>query len=64
MAERLGLRKVNTILTSGAQAVLAGNVGCLIQIGKYLRAQRADVEVRHPVDVLWESYTGRGKNRR
>jgi glycolate oxidase iron-sulfur subunit len=62
MAERLGLRKVSNILASGAEAVLAGNVGCLIQIGKYLRAQRADVVVAHPVDVLWESYTGRHEN--
>ncbi len=58
MAERLGQRKVNNILATGADAVFAGNVGCLLQVMRYLRAQRPDIWVAHPVDALWASYRG------
>jgi glycolate oxidase iron-sulfur subunit len=58
MAERLGLRKVKNIIDTNAQAVFAGNVGCLLQIGRYLRQQRPDVWIAHPVDALWASYSG------
>jgi glycolate oxidase iron-sulfur subunit len=56
MAERLGQRKANNILDSGVGAVFAGNVGCLLQIGRYLRMRKPDLWVAHPVDALWESY--------
>jgi glycolate oxidase iron-sulfur subunit len=61
MAERLGQRKVNNILEAKPQAVFAGNVGCLLQIGRYLRPQRPDLWVAHPVDALWASYSGVGQ---
>src|SRR5262249_44572405 len=51
MAERLGQRKVKNILEPNPQAVFAGNVGCLLQIGRYLRPQRPDLWVAHPVDA-------------
>ncbi len=59
MAERLGERKARNILATGAEAVFTGNVGCLLQIGRYLRGQRPDIWVAHPIDALWASYTGR-----
>jgi glycolate oxidase iron-sulfur subunit len=58
MAERLGQRKARYILDTGAEAVFAGNVGCLLQIGRYLRKARPDIWVAHPVDALWASYSG------
>jgi glycolate oxidase iron-sulfur subunit len=58
MAERLGRRKVANLLATGAQAVFSGNVGCLLQIGRYLRPVRPDIWVAHPIDALWASYTG------
>jgi glycolate oxidase iron-sulfur subunit len=58
MAERLGERKMRHVLDTGADAVFSGNVGCLIQIGRYLRAKRPDVWVAHPIDALWASYGG------
>jgi glycolate oxidase iron-sulfur subunit len=58
MAERLGERKARHILATGAAAVFAGNVGCLLQVARYLRKQRPDVWVAHPVDALWASYRG------
>jgi glycolate oxidase iron-sulfur subunit len=58
MAGRLGERKARNILETAAEAVFAGNVGCLLQIGRYLRRRRPDVWVAHPVDALWASYSG------
>jgi glycolate oxidase iron-sulfur subunit len=59
MAARLGERKASQILATGARAVFAGNVGCLLQIGKHLRKQHPDFWVAHPIDALWASYSGR-----
>jgi glycolate oxidase iron-sulfur subunit len=58
MAERLGQRKARNILDSGADTVFTGNVGCVIQIGRYLRHLRPDIWVAHPIDALWRSYSG------
>lgn len=58
MAERLGQRKAKNILATGAEAVFTGNVGCLLQIGRYLRTERPDIWIAHPVDALWASYSG------
>src|SRR5205807_7426991 len=57
MAERLGLRKAKNLRDTGAQAVFSGNVGCLIQIGRYLRADNPSIWIAHPVDALWNSYS-------
>jgi glycolate oxidase iron-sulfur subunit len=59
MAYDLGVRKARNILATGAQALFAGNVGCLLQIGRHLRRERPDIWVAHPVDALWASYSGK-----
>lgn len=64
MAERLGQRKAKNILDTTAEAVFAGNVGCLLQIGRYLRAAKPDLWIAHPVDALWASYSGEKNARR
>jgi glycolate oxidase iron-sulfur subunit len=58
MAERLGRRKVQNILATGAAAVFTGNVGCLMQIDRHLRAMKSQVWAAHPIDALWLSYSG------
>jgi glycolate oxidase iron-sulfur subunit len=58
MAERLGKRKVENILATGAEAIFTANVGCILQIGRYLREQRPNAWVAHPIDALWASYDG------
>lgn len=60
MAERLGRRKLKNILDAGAQAVFAGNVGCLLQIGRYGRLEWPHLIVAHTMDALWASYRGDG----
>ena len=59
MAERLGQRKVGNILDAKVQAVFSGNVGCLLQMGRYLRRRRPDIWVTHLIDALWASYSGK-----
>ena len=58
MSQTLGERKAAHILATGARAVFTGNVGCLLQIYRYLRKERPDFWVAHPVDALWASYCG------
>jgi glycolate oxidase iron-sulfur subunit len=58
MAERLGERKAKNLLDTGADLILSGNVGCLMQIGRYLRTKKAGVVIAHPIDALWASYAG------
>jgi glycolate oxidase iron-sulfur subunit len=59
MAERLGRRKAGNILATGARAVFSANVGCLLQLQRYLRRQNPDLWIAHPVEALWASYSGR-----
>jgi glycolate oxidase iron-sulfur subunit len=58
MAERLGERKARNVLETGADAVFSGNVGCLIQLGRYLREKNPRLIIAHPIDALWASYSG------
>ena len=55
MADRLGERKAANIHATGARVVATGNVGCLMQITRHLKA--SGIEVLHPVDLLWRAYS-------
>jgi glycolate oxidase iron-sulfur subunit len=57
MAERLGRRKAKNLKDTKATAIFSGNVGCLIQIGRYMRKENPGLWIGHPVDALWRSYT-------
>ncbi len=59
MSHQVGQRKARNILATGAQAVFTGNVGCLLQVLRHLKALRADLWVAHPVDALWACYSGK-----
>ena len=58
MAQRLGQRKAKNIRDADVQAVFTSNVGCVLQIGRYLRCRQPGVRVAHLIDALWTSYTG------
>ncbi|MFM7148420.1 MAG: (Fe-S)-binding protein [Gemmataceae bacterium] len=58
MSEEIGKRKARHILATGAEAVFTGNVGCLLQITRYLQAEKPDFWVAHPIEALWDSYSG------
>jgi glycolate oxidase iron-sulfur subunit len=58
MAGRLSERKLKNILSTGAQVVVTGNVGCLMQIAREARQQGQRLKVVHPIDLLDLSYRG------
>jgi glycolate oxidase iron-sulfur subunit len=56
MADRLSRRKLQNILSTKAQIVLASNAGCLLQIMREIRRQRKPLVAMHPMDLLDLSY--------
>jgi glycolate oxidase iron-sulfur subunit len=56
MAQRLSERKLKNILSTGAQVVVTGNVGCIMQIAREARQQGHKLSVLHPIDLLDLSY--------
>jgi glycolate oxidase iron-sulfur subunit len=52
MAWRLGERKADAVVASGAEMVAAGNPGCILQIRAALRLRGRDLPVLHPVEIL------------
>lgn len=58
MAERLGRRKAENIVATGATALFTGNVGCLMQITRHVKRLKPGFWFAHPIDALWASYSG------
>ena len=58
MSERLGRRKIENIRAARVDAVFSSNVGCLLQMGRYLRDQEPSLWIAHVADALWASYQG------
>jgi glycolate oxidase iron-sulfur subunit len=56
IARQLGERKVQNILDSGALAVVAGNIGCLVQIRTHLAVLGQALPVWHTMQVLDRAY--------
>ena len=56
IAAQLGMRKAENIRRSGAEAVVMGNIGCMIQIRKYLSATAAPLPVYHTIELLDQAY--------
>lgn len=60
MAARLLARKVGHVESTGAQAVVTANPGCILQIQQGLRERGRDVAVLHLVEILDNAYASRG----
>jgi len=58
MADRLAKRKIENILSTGAEIALASNAGCLLQIQSEVRRRRLPLKVMHPMELLDLSYRG------
>ncbi len=58
MADRLGNRKLQNILKTGAEVVIGGNAGCALQIQAEIREAGHNIRVVHPMDLLDQSYRG------
>lgn len=57
LALRLGERKAQHVVESGADIVVTGNPGCIIQIQAALQDRAALMQVVHTVDILAQAYT-------
>jgi glycolate oxidase iron-sulfur subunit len=65
IAGELGYRKARHILSTGAQIVVTGNIGCLVQIRTYLNqiintngGTQAKLPVMHTIELLDRAYAG------
>jgi glycolate oxidase iron-sulfur subunit len=56
LAAALGERKAGNIASLEPEAVAAGNIGCLVQIGAHLRRLGRPVPVWHTLEVLDRAY--------
>jgi len=56
LADGLSRGKLENILSTGAEVVLAANAGCLLQIAREIRDAAAPVRAMHPMDLLDLSY--------
>ena len=52
IAAQLGQRKAEAILSTGAQAVVTGNIGCMTQIDSHLRRLGKPLDIFHTVELL------------
>ncbi|MEA2125692.1 MAG: glycolate oxidase iron-sulfur subunit, partial [Solirubrobacteraceae bacterium] len=56
-AAELGRAKAEKLLATGAEAIVAANPGCTLQIQAHLRELGHDLPVYHPMELLWTSLT-------
>ncbi|MGP0062164.1 MAG: (Fe-S)-binding protein [Isosphaeraceae bacterium] len=59
MSERLGRRKMDHIEATGAEMVVTGNVGCILQIARKIKERGRAMEIAHPIDLLDRAYRGK-----
>ena len=57
-AAQLGERKARNLIETGAQAIAAANPGCALQIAAHARRLGHELEVVHPMELLWRSMDG------
>jgi glycolate oxidase iron-sulfur subunit len=57
--EELGRRKAKNLLATGADAVAAGNPGCVLQIASHFEEMGRPLPVYHPMEILDASISGR-----
>jgi glycolate oxidase iron-sulfur subunit len=57
-AAELGERKARNLIDTGAEVIAAANPGCALQIAAHARRLGHDLEVVHPMELLWRSIDG------
>ena len=56
LAEKIGQRKASNILGTGAEAVAAGNIGCMVQIRTHLARLGNPLPILHTIEILDRAY--------
>ncbi len=60
-AREIGTRKVNNVLSTGAQVLASANPGCTLQIQMLLRERGIRLPAAHPIEILDASIRGSNK---
>ena len=50
--------KIDNVLAGGAEMVVTGNPGCIMQIGAGLLLRGSAIEVAHPIELIDQAYSG------
>jgi glycolate oxidase iron-sulfur subunit len=58
IADQLGRRKAEAVLSTGAEVIVTGNIGCSTQIQTHLRKLGRPLRVMHTVELLDWAYRG------
>jgi glycolate oxidase iron-sulfur subunit len=61
VAQRLGVDKARAVMSTGAEAVVTGNVGCLVQLSTYLARESRVMPVWHTMELLASAYDSASK---
>ncbi len=56
VAEQLGKRKAENILSTGCEAIAAGNIGCIVQISAHLKQLGQSLPIYHMIELLDRAY--------
>ncbi len=62
MSEKLLERKISKLRETEAEVLVAGNPGCLLQIGMGIRRYGLNIKTAHPVELLDWAYRGSVSN--
>jgi glycolate oxidase iron-sulfur subunit len=57
LAGTIGERKAKHIAATGAEAVAAGNIGCMVQIRTHLDRLEKPIPVLHIIEILDRAYS-------
>ena len=57
-AQQIGERKVDNVLSTGADLIASGNPGCTLQIDKILRERGKRLPSAHPIEILDAAING------
>ena len=56
IAASLGRKKAQAAIETGADVLVTGNIGCLMQLRLHLERAGSRMPVRHTLELLWEAY--------
>lgn len=56
IADELGRLKAVSVMRTGAQAVVAGNIGCIVQIRSHLKRSGSTIRACHTMELLDQAY--------
>lgn len=60
LARQIGRRKAENILSTGAEEIVTGNIGCMTQIRTHLAELGHPLPIRHTIELLAQAYAQDG----